>query len=151
MGCLHYVISTHGGFLIAIDFIAPESSKALAALISSGVERSTVSRQKGLFENFSRSIELGLNNNQITTALSSWIRVQEATKEWAERNDHWKKIVSKVWDRFFRNGLSQDVLCPCQMVEPDESFEEHFRAVHMFSHPGTRGSPLYRPSKRRKV
>lgn len=147
IGCIHYVLSTHGSFLI--DFIAPESSWALSSLILSGLDRSNISWQKGLFENFCRSIELGLNYNQISGALSSWIRIQEPIKEWAEKNIGWKKDASKVWDSFFRSTLSKDVSCPCETVESNQSFEEHFRAVHMFSQSGVGTSVVRRPRKRR--
>lgn len=151
---MHYVVSTHGCFLIAIDFIAPESSKALSSLILSGVDRSNESWQTALFGNFCRSIELGLNNNQISNALSSWIRIQDPIKEWvaAEGNNGWKKDASKMWDSFFRSRLSKDASCPCQNVEFNQSLEEHFRAVHMFSQPGIRtGAQTSQASRNRRV
>jgi hypothetical protein len=78
-----------------------------------------------------------LNNNQISNALSSWIRIESPIKEWAEENNGWKKDASKIWNSFFRSTLSKDASCPCQTAESNQSLEEHFRAVHMFSQSGT--------------
>ena len=151
IGCMHYVLTIRGGFIIAIDFRSPDSSKTLASLILSGLYKSDTSWQQEMFGNFLKSVELGLSNNQISNALYSWIRAQDPIKEWAERNKHWKKDASKIWDSFFQSTLSKDASCPCQTVEFNQSLEEHFRAVHMFSQPGIGTSSVRRPRKRRKT
>lgn len=152
-GCIHYVLTIEGGLIYAMDFLTPESAKALASVLLCEYEESDPAWRKEIFENFLRAVELGLENNkQIPATLAAWIKVQEAVREWTEVNRQWAAKACAIWGRFFETKRAKSAAsCPCGSSQLAQGLEEHFRAEHMFPQfkrpqPTKRGRKRARPS-----
>ena len=151
VGCIHGVITTHGGFLLANDFNTTTSSKTFAALFSAGLDTVDGGHfQAEYFDRFLSSVNLGLDNNRVQLALSAWVDSLERTREWAEEktNAAWVKKAGKMWDQYVESPQAKKLVCPCGKRTGKGGFKEHFKVSHSLT-PAT-AAPL-RSSKRIKL
>jgi hypothetical protein len=149
VGCIHAVFTIHGGFLLSIEFNTPKAAKVLSALFLSDFHiRKDQYALAELPGQFIEAVALALRENQVLLAIESWIKLREHIMQWAdnsedrseatrnefwiERRPDWKKKVSETWNEFFSSPHSHKVICPCGGMKAGESFQEHFRAEHMF-------------------
>ncbi|CZT10695.1 uncharacterized protein RAG0_15104 [Rhynchosporium agropyri] len=104
-GCIHAVITFEGGYLIAIDFVTPLSSRPLSTFVD--------------FENL---------------AIASWIATLENINRYAKDFPNWKRRAIKIWDDFFMQKIGEEIIC-VYGDHGKENFIAHFKEVHMWQKP----------------
>lgn len=131
-GCIHAVITTKGGFLIAVDFTTPLSSKPTATILRAYLnDVGSPSFKKEIFQRFLSSIDHGLSNKQISLAISSWISAVDRVLEYGKENQGWKKQAVKVWDEFLNKKEAASLVCPCGSQRKGD-FAQHLRRDHLW-------------------
>ncbi|KUJ17269.1 uncharacterized protein LY89DRAFT_733134 [Mollisia scopiformis] len=150
IGCIHAVFTTHGGFLLSIDFSTPQSAKVLSSLFKSDFHiRKDPYALAELPHQFIECVDRALRENRPLLGVTAWIDTRDYILEWAdcsgdrsevtrntfwiERRSDWKKKVDKTWKNFLSSPASRDIICPCGEMANGESFREHFRAKHLFT------------------
>ncbi|KAE9375997.1 hypothetical protein N431DRAFT_464056 [Stipitochalara longipes BDJ] len=141
IGCIHGVFTTHGGFLLSMEFSTPESARVLAALLNSDFDLfKDQYSQAELPGQFIEAVDLALQNNRPLVGLGAWIDALEhvrrwscktiddpsVNKPWMERRGAWMKRVESTWECFFKSPQAEKIQCPCGDMD-GESLREHVR------------------------
>jgi hypothetical protein len=131
VGCIHSVITLHGGFLVAIDFNTPKSCYAFSALLSAGLDKvGSPSFQNEVFDRYLASVDLALYNLQCVSGISSWIDSIERIREWVEESPAWARKATKVWDEFLATPRGRKTKCPCGKQTTKDKFQGHLKKRH---------------------
>ena len=130
-GCIHAVITLEGGFLVAVDFLTPLSSKPHSAMILAGLDDSGAASQfrQEVYRRFLSSADHGLAFRQEALVLSSWIEALEKIRRYAKESPKWKAAATKVWEEFFKKA--KEGVCACGK-QGKTRFVDHFKKNHMW-------------------
>jgi hypothetical protein len=150
VGCIHTVFTTHGGFLLTMEFNTPLAGPVLSRLFNYDFDKFKEDYAHAeLPTQFIEAIKLALKQNYPLVGLKAWIDTEEHIRRWAdnstamkyegwnERRGDWKRLVDRMWIDFFADRESKKIACPCGRMGHGESLREHFRAAHTF----TKGKP----------
>ncbi|KAK0117247.1 hypothetical protein ONS96_013080 [Cadophora gregata f. sp. sojae] len=132
-GCIHAVITLQGGFLIAIDFTTPLSSKAYGGMINAGLDDSGAASkfQEEVFRRLLSSVDYGMTLRQESLALDSWIRALEKIRGYANDCQKWKKSADRFWEDFLKKNDAKGIVCVCGK-QGKAKFGDHFKRIHMW-------------------
>ncbi|RDL40244.1 uncharacterized protein BP5553_00223 [Venustampulla echinocandica] len=137
VGTIHAVLTTTGGFLNALDFTTPESSKTYAPLSAAGIDRADESFRRDCFRHFLKSVELGLDNQRESMAVKAWVDADEQIKEYGAGDGGWRRSAMVIWDDYLERRKVRSISCPCGRGL-GELFPTHFRAEHLWKTGGKR-------------
>ncbi|KAL2073111.1 hypothetical protein VTL71DRAFT_10435 [Oculimacula yallundae] len=134
-GCIHAVITLDGGFLVAIDFVTPLSSRPLAAVINAGLDDSGAGDtfREEISARFLSSVDYGLSYRYEDLAITSWITTLEKSRQYAKESPIWKKKANQIWNEFFeeKKKKGEKIICVCG-EQGNAEFEGHIKGVHMW-------------------
>lgn len=109
IGCIHTVFTIHGGFLFALDLLAPNPRGTYGILFNPGFDKTGREFQKGCLDRSFESIDMGLLNQLKGNSVQAWL-----VAEHGREHVGWQKKAVVVWNNFFGNKeVQMNYNCPC--------------------------------------
>lgn len=132
VGTIHAVFTTTGGFLHALDFTTPESSKTYAPLFVQGIDRVDEGFRGDCFRFFIRAVELGLDNQREGMVVRAWVDANERIREYGTKDKEWQRWAMVIWEDYLGRREVESLRCPCGRGLGDCVFPVHFRIEHLW-------------------
>ena len=130
-GCAHATFTLQGGYLVTKDFTTAKSLNAIASFIVYGLDEALPTEAREVcFDWFERCLDVTFAQQQVTTAVSAWLKAETKLAVWASAHRRWRVNVRRLWERHCQDLAAN---CPCGLQEATSSFFQHFSSVHMNS------------------
>ncbi|CZT44029.1 uncharacterized protein RSE6_04150 [Rhynchosporium secalis] len=134
--CIHAVITFEGGYLIAIDFVTPLSSRPLSTIVDVTLDASGAANtfREEVMARFLVFVDYGMSCKFENLAIASWIATLENINRYAKDFPNWKRRAIKIWDDFFMQKKGGEIIC-AYGDHGKGNFIAHFKEVHMWQKP----------------